>query len=128
MFSFAIISGVKNGWLDAKTYGPAARRSWIAVAGYVDQNDNVTSVCEGTGKKNELSWYMERKEGPETFTGKRRFCGQPQRCYASIFILACVPTRMQCRAAGRYASDLNVSLAKGCSSFLDTDYSAVHWP
>ena len=30
MFSFAMITGVKHGWLDAKTYGPAARKSWIA--------------------------------------------------------------------------------------------------
>ena len=70
MFSFAMITGVKNGWLDAKTYGPAGRRSWIAVAGYVDQNDNVTSVCEGTGKKNELSWYMERKRRTGDFHGQ----------------------------------------------------------
>jgi unsaturated rhamnogalacturonyl hydrolase len=65
-----MITGVKNGWLDAKTYGPAARRSWIAVAGYVDQNDNVISVCEGTGKKNELSWYMERKRRTGDFHGQ----------------------------------------------------------
>ncbi len=51
MFSFAMITGVKNGWLDAPTYGPAARKAWIAVAGYIDQNNDVTNVCEGTGKK-----------------------------------------------------------------------------
>jgi len=28
MFSFALISGVKHGWLDARMYGPAARRGW----------------------------------------------------------------------------------------------------
>ncbi len=27
MFTFALITGVKNGWLDAATYGPAARQS-----------------------------------------------------------------------------------------------------
>ena len=54
MFSFAMITGVKNGWLDARTYGPAARKSWIAVVGYVDQNSDVTQVCEGTGKKDDL--------------------------------------------------------------------------
>ena len=30
MFTFALITGVKNGWLDAATYGPAARKGWIA--------------------------------------------------------------------------------------------------
>lgn len=61
MFSFAMITGVKHGWLDAATYGPAARRSWIAIAGYVDQNDNVTEVCEGTNKFNSLDYYLLRK-------------------------------------------------------------------
>ena len=50
MFTFALITGVKNGWLDAATYGPAARKAWIAVTGFIDQNSDITSVCEGTGK------------------------------------------------------------------------------
>ena len=61
MFSFAMITGVKKGWLDAPTYGPAARKSWIAVTGYVDQNADVTQVCEGTGKKNDLAYYLARR-------------------------------------------------------------------
>jgi unsaturated rhamnogalacturonyl hydrolase len=60
MFTFAMISGVKNGWLAAKTYGTAARKGWIAVTGYIDQNADVTSVCIGTGKKNDLQYYYER--------------------------------------------------------------------
>jgi len=60
MFTFALITGVKNGWLDAATYGPAARRAWIAVTGFIDQNDNVTSVCEGTNKFNSLDYYLQR--------------------------------------------------------------------
>jgi len=70
MFSFAMITGVKNGWLDAATYGPAARKGWIAVAGYIDQNDDVTSVCEGTGKKNDLEYYLERKRRTGDFHGQ----------------------------------------------------------
>lgn len=61
MFSFAMITGVKHGWLDAATYAPAARRGWIAVAGYVDQNHDVTQVCEGTNKLNNLQFYLDRK-------------------------------------------------------------------
>lgn len=60
MFTFAMITGVKNGWLPAKTYGPAARKGWIAVTGYIDQNADLTSVCIGTGKKNDLQYYYER--------------------------------------------------------------------
>ena len=60
MFTFALITGIKNGWLDEETYGPAARKAWLALAGYVDQNANVTSICVGTGKKNDLEYYLTR--------------------------------------------------------------------
>ena len=61
MFSFALITGVKHGWLDAATYAPAARRGWIAVVGYVDQNHDVTQVCTGTGKLDNMQYYLDRR-------------------------------------------------------------------
>jgi unsaturated rhamnogalacturonyl hydrolase len=70
MFTFAMVTGVKNGWLDAASYGPAARRGWIALVGYVDQNQNLTSVCEGTDKKNDRDWYLGRKRKTGDFHGQ----------------------------------------------------------
>ena len=70
MFTFALITGVKNGWLAAATYGPAARRAWLAVAGYIDQNQNITNVCIGTGKQNSYEYYMERKRITGDFHGQ----------------------------------------------------------
>lgn len=70
MFAFALISGVRYGWLDRATYGPAARRAWIALAGYVDQNSDVTSVCEGTNKLNDLAYYLLRKRRTGDFHGQ----------------------------------------------------------
>ncbi len=70
MFTFAMITGVKNGWLDAAVYGPAARKAWIAVSGYIDQNNDLTSVCEGTGKKNDLEYYYQRKRRTGDFHGQ----------------------------------------------------------
>jgi unsaturated rhamnogalacturonyl hydrolase len=70
MFTFALITGVKNGWLDAATYGPAARKAWIAVAGYIDQNENITSVCQGTGKQNSYDYYLARKRITGDFHGQ----------------------------------------------------------
>jgi rhamnogalacturonyl hydrolase YesR len=60
MFAFAFISGVKNGWLDEATYGPAARKAWLALVGYINPDGNLRDVCEGTNKKNDYQWYMER--------------------------------------------------------------------
>jgi len=70
MFTFAMISGVKNGWLDAATYGPAARKAWIALTGFIDQNNDITSVCEGTGKKDDLEYYLMRKRRTGDFHGQ----------------------------------------------------------
>lgn len=70
MFAFALISGVRNGMLDTATYGAAARRAWIAIAGYVDQNYDVTSVCEGTNKLNSLEYYLLRRRRTGDFHGQ----------------------------------------------------------
>ena len=70
MFTFAMITGVKNGWLDAPTYGPAARKAWIAVTGYIDQNGDTTSVCEGTGKQAGLDYYLGRRRMTGDFHGQ----------------------------------------------------------
>jgi unsaturated rhamnogalacturonyl hydrolase len=70
MFTFALITGVKNGWLDAPTYGPAARKAWLALVGYIDQNADVTSICEGTGKKNDLEYYLARPRRTGDFHGQ----------------------------------------------------------
>jgi unsaturated rhamnogalacturonyl hydrolase len=70
MFAFALISGVRNGMLPGATYGAAARRAWIALAGYVDQNNDVTSVCEGTNKLNNLEYYLLRKRRTGDFHGQ----------------------------------------------------------
>jgi len=70
MFAFALISGVRNGMLSKETYGSAARRAWIALAGYVDQNNDVTSVCEGTNKLNNLEYYLLRKRRTGDFHGQ----------------------------------------------------------
>lgn len=60
MFTFALVTGVKNGWLDAKTYGPAARKSWITLVGYLDANANIRDVCVGTNKGQSEQYYLDR--------------------------------------------------------------------
>ena len=61
MFTFAMITGVKNGWLDEKVYGPAVRRAWLALVGHIDQNDNMTSVCESTDPGKNANYYLMQK-------------------------------------------------------------------
>jgi unsaturated rhamnogalacturonyl hydrolase len=60
MFTFAMVTGVKNGWLNQKTYGRAARKAWLGLVGYLDSNADLRNVCEGTGKKNDMQYYLDR--------------------------------------------------------------------
>ena len=60
MFTFAMITGVRNGWLDAATYGSAARKGWLGVIKYIDDNADIHEVCEGTNKRNSLQYYLDR--------------------------------------------------------------------
>ena len=69
MFAYAMVTGVKHGWLDAETYGPAARKAWLGLVAYVDEDANVKDVCVGTNKAakevgsdlaTQLKFYLER--------------------------------------------------------------------
>ena len=69
MFTFAMVTGVKNGWLDRKVYGPAARRAWLGLVSYIDPDGYVRDVCVGTNKANvevgpdeatQLKFYLDR--------------------------------------------------------------------
>ena len=49
-------------WLDKKTYAPAATKGWLALVSYINDEDEVTNVCEGTNIKNDKNHYMNRKQ------------------------------------------------------------------
>lgn len=50
MFAYAMVNGVKRGWLDEETYGPVARKVWLALVNNLDENYNLRNVCVGTNK------------------------------------------------------------------------------
>jgi len=69
MFAFALVTGVREGWLDAKTYGPAARKAWLGLVQHLDAESNVREVCIGTNKafqevgpdlNTQLKFYLDR--------------------------------------------------------------------
>ena len=61
MFAFAFITGVKKGWLNSKSYGPAARSAWIGLTSHVNSSADVTDVCEGTNKGPSVQYYLDRQ-------------------------------------------------------------------
>jgi rhamnogalacturonyl hydrolase YesR len=61
MFTYAMIVGVKKGWLDRDEYGQAARRGWLALTARIDKNGDVKDVCEGTDIGTSTDYYAKRK-------------------------------------------------------------------
>lgn len=61
MFAFAFVTGVKEGWLDAHAYGPAARKAWLGLTTYINEHADVREVCEGTNKRNDRQYYLDRQ-------------------------------------------------------------------
>lgn len=70
MFAYAFIRGIQQGWLNAAEYGPAARKAWMAMIPYIDERNNVTEVCIGTGKKNDQQHYHDRPRNAGDFHGQ----------------------------------------------------------
>ena len=70
MFTYAFIRGVKEGWLPAKTYAPAARKAWLALIPYINSNNDVTNICVGTGKKNDFNYYLDRPKMTGDYHGQ----------------------------------------------------------
>jgi rhamnogalacturonyl hydrolase YesR len=70
MFAYAMITGVKRGWLDAGEYGPVARKAWLALVSFINEDNDVTEVCQGTNKKNDRQYYYDRPRITGDFHGQ----------------------------------------------------------
>lgn len=50
MITFALINGVRNGWLTDPKYAAAARKGWIALGNKTNAMGQLDKVCPGTGQ------------------------------------------------------------------------------
>jgi unsaturated rhamnogalacturonyl hydrolase len=50
MFTFALVTGVRNGWLTDAKYITAARNGWIALGNKTNSTGMLDRVCPGTGQ------------------------------------------------------------------------------
>jgi rhamnogalacturonyl hydrolase YesR len=61
MITFAILRGLKYGWLDSATFEPPARRAWEALKVRIGSDGALFDVCTGTGKQQTLRDYLDRE-------------------------------------------------------------------
>ena len=72
MFAFALVEGVKRGWLDAESYGPAARKAWLGLVPYVDSAANIRETVVGTNK-------ASKEVGPDLEVQKKFYFDRPRK-------------------------------------------------
>lgn len=70
MFTYAMITGTKNGWIKDPKYLLSARNGWTALVDQIDEKGDVNAVCEGTNKKNDRQYYLDRKRNTGDFHGQ----------------------------------------------------------
>jgi rhamnogalacturonyl hydrolase YesR len=70
MFTYAITVGINNGWLERKVYSPVVKKAWAAITAHIDSKGNVREICVGTGKRNDLEYYLARPRQSGDFHGQ----------------------------------------------------------
>jgi rhamnogalacturonyl hydrolase YesR len=60
MIGFAMLRGVRNGWLDRATYQPRVDKAWRAVEARVGSDGTLIDVCESTNKQMTVQDYLWR--------------------------------------------------------------------
>jgi len=60
MITFAIVRGLREGWLPRDTYEPVVRKAWRAINQRIDDDGSIHGVCVGTGKQKNLDAYFKR--------------------------------------------------------------------
>ena len=81
MFTYAMITGVKNGWLDEKEYAPVARKAWLALLGYLTDSFQLRDVCEGTNVGYTKEYYLARRR----ITGDRHGQAALMWCTVALY-------------------------------------------
>jgi len=60
MIATAMLRGIRNGWLDARTYQSVVDRAWHAILIRVGPGGVLLDVCESTNKQRTLEDYLRR--------------------------------------------------------------------
>lgn len=60
MFAYAMALGINSGLLRRQDYEVIVSRTWRGLIAHIDAQGNVGEVCIGTGKTNDLQYYLDR--------------------------------------------------------------------
>jgi len=60
MIATSILRGIRNGWLDSRTWMPRVDRAWRAIVARIGTDGVLMDVCESTNKQPSLDAYLKR--------------------------------------------------------------------
>ena len=60
MIGFAMLRGIRKGWLPGRAYQPVVDKAWQAVLARVGPEGHLVDVCESTARMNSLDEYLHR--------------------------------------------------------------------
>ncbi len=60
MITFAIVRGLRRGWLETAEWQPVVDKAWTAIKSRIGNGGHLVDVCTGTGKMNSLRDYLDR--------------------------------------------------------------------
>ena len=71
MTTYALIRGLRRGWLEAEEFAPTVARAWPALLDRIAPDGTLVDMCTGTGKQKNLRAYYERGaiHGPDARGG-----------------------------------------------------------
>ncbi|GHV93138.1 hypothetical protein AGMMS50268_36410 [Spirochaetia bacterium] len=83
MFVYALITGIKHGWLSASSFTGSAARGWDALCAHINTSGDITEVCAGTAAGKNKEHYYKRPR----ITGD--YHGQAPVLWCAVSLLDC---------------------------------------
>jgi unsaturated rhamnogalacturonyl hydrolase len=87
MFTFALITGVRNGWLTDAKYVKAAHDGWVALGNKTSSGGMLDKVCPGTGQANAGDLASQQKFYMDIALGSNDQHGQAPLLWAANALL-----------------------------------------
>jgi len=87
MFTFALVTGIKNGWLTDAKYVSAARNGWLALGNKTNSSGVLDRVCPGTGQADAGSLASQQNFYAGITLGSNDQHGQAPLLWSAIALL-----------------------------------------